>query len=104
MPSTPMNADERKWRARDDAHALAQAEEIKADPKRLEAARGAARDMVAEEQERLAGLKKAAGRPAPASTPARGNASTTRISAPPKAGPRPGPKTFNASLNVFRKI
>jgi len=104
MTEVPMTADEAKWRARDDAHALAQAEEIKADPKRLDAAKGAARQMVEEETERLVGLKKAAGRPAPSSTPQRGNQRTTGISAPAGKGAKPGPRTQPSNFNVFRKI
>jgi len=62
MPSQPINAEEKKYRAQDDAYILAKAEEIKADPERKRMAEGAAQQMVAEERERLKALVKVAGR------------------------------------------
>lgn len=48
---------EKAWQARDDAHTLARAKEIKADPKRLLAATKAAKEMAEERAKELSALK-----------------------------------------------
>lgn len=58
MDYRAMSEDEKRWRRRDDARILAQAEEIKADKERLGEARRGAKEILAEEAERLKGLSK----------------------------------------------
>lgn len=58
----PISADEKKWRAQDDARMLAEAEQIKQDQTRLDAARQAAKEMADEETERAKAMRKVAGR------------------------------------------
>lgn len=53
---------EKDWRARDDAHTLAEAEHIKDDNGRLDAATTAAKRMADEEAERGKALRKVARR------------------------------------------
>jgi len=53
---------DKQWEAQDNARTLARAEEIKADPAMLTAAKAAAGTMVKEEEERLKGLKKISGK------------------------------------------
>lgn len=55
------SADDRRWRAESDARTMAEAEQIKHDPPRLDAARTAAKRMADEEAERVKGLRKVAG-------------------------------------------
>ena len=62
-----MNKQERKWRAEEDARAIARAKEIQDDPQRMKEASKAAKSIVTEkqkcieeQQEELAGLKKLA--------------------------------------------
>jgi len=80
-----MSAEEKKWRAQEDAHVLASANEIKNDPTRLKNAQTAANAMVEEQQKRTNALKSVAGRktnaqkPAASKTPVR-KPSTTRAS------------------------
>jgi hypothetical protein len=57
-PSVRFN--EKKWQADNDAHTLAQAEEIKADQKRMNAAAKAAQSMVDESVKKTNNLKKIA--------------------------------------------
>lgn len=52
--------EEAKWRRRDDARILAQAEEIKADKNRLREAHKGAQEILEEEASRLRGLSKIA--------------------------------------------
>ena len=54
------NAEEAKWRRREDARILAQAEEIKADKERLREAHKGAQEILEEEASRLRGLSKIA--------------------------------------------
>lgn len=55
-----MSEDEKRWRRRDDARTLAQAEEIKADKERLAEAHKGAKEILEEEASRLRGLSKVA--------------------------------------------
>ncbi len=55
-----MSAEDRKWKAENDARTLADAEAIKIDRSRMTAARQAARRMAKEEQERATAMKKIA--------------------------------------------
>lgn len=104
MPDEPMTAREKRWQAEEDARTLAQAEELKNDPKRIAAARNKAGEEADERQEQADALKKVAGRstssqpqeqeePAPAPAPAtplgRDTANTGRVIS--GAAP-PGPK------------
>ena len=52
--------EEARWRRRDDARILAQAEEIKADKDRLREAHKGAQEILEEEAQRLRGLSKIA--------------------------------------------
>lgn len=57
-----LSTDELRWRAQDDARALAIAESVKSDPARLTAAKAALAKMIVEKEEETKGLKKAAGK------------------------------------------
>ena len=54
-PAAIGSYDDSKWRAEDDMRTLARAEEVKADPKRLAAAKKIAKEKLAELQS-IAGL------------------------------------------------
>lgn len=59
--STPrVSAQDRMWRAQDDARILAQAEEVKKDSTRLKAARAQAKKMAREQEISLNSIKKIA--------------------------------------------
>jgi hypothetical protein len=47
-----MSAEEKRWQAEGDARTLATADAIRSDPKRVKAARSAAKTLVTEAQER----------------------------------------------------
>jgi hypothetical protein len=55
-----MPVDDKTWRARDDAHTLAMAEEIKADSARLKAAAAQAKKMLAEKEREAKAMAKLA--------------------------------------------
>jgi hypothetical protein len=55
-----LSPDERKWQAENDARTLAEAEQIKEDKTRLEAAQSAAKRMLEEEEERTRAMRKVA--------------------------------------------
>lgn len=57
-----MTQDEQRWRAEEDARYLATVEEIKADPTRMAKARSAAARIVKDEEKRLKGIQKVAGK------------------------------------------
>ena len=57
-----MTAEEKKWQGRDYAYTLARAEQIKADKERLANAQKEAKNMVAEREAELSGMRKVAGR------------------------------------------
>ena len=57
-----MTQQEKEWRAQDDAHVLAAAQEIKNDPSRLKNAQTAASKMLAEQEKRTNALKSVAGK------------------------------------------
>lgn len=59
----PMSEEEKKWRRRDDARTLAEAEQIKADKERYSAAQVGAKEILKEEADRLKGLSKIATNP-----------------------------------------
>lgn len=54
--------DDERWRAESDAHALARAEEIKADKLRLERAKQVANEMLEEREKEIMGLRRLANR------------------------------------------
>jgi len=56
-----MTADERKWRAEEDANTMARYEEIMSDTSRRNAAVKAARERAADLNKRAAALSRAAG-------------------------------------------
>ena len=56
----PISAQDKKWRAEDDARTLAEAERIKVDKSRMDAASTAAKRMADEEAERTQALRKVA--------------------------------------------
>jgi hypothetical protein len=56
----PTVSDNKKWQQEDDAHVLAQAELIKADPARLRGASTAAKRMLADKQKQIVTLSKVA--------------------------------------------
>ena len=62
MTTRLVSLTESDWAARDDARTLAHAEEIKADEKRLTAAKQQAGAMLEEEQKELTALRKVAGK------------------------------------------
>jgi len=62
----PISADERKWRAQDDARTLAQANVIKQDQQRLAAAKAEARRMAEEQAKEAAAMRGVAGKAAQA--------------------------------------
>lgn len=57
-----MTAQERKWRAQDDARTLSYATEIASDSKRLNAAKKEAARMAAETEKAAKAMKKVAGK------------------------------------------
>ncbi len=61
MAPMPISADEKRWRAEEDARVLAEAEKIKTDQPRLDAAQTAAKRMAEEEAERAKAMRKVAG-------------------------------------------
>ena len=63
MDFRKMNAEEKRWRGRDDAYVLAQSEAIKADKERYANAQKEARNMVNEREQELNGMRKVAGKP-----------------------------------------
>jgi hypothetical protein len=88
-----------EWRARDDARSLAEAEEIKQDTARLQKAQAAAKKMLDEKKDEIAGLRKAAGK-----SP-KNNQSAKRkqkLSNATKGGKHKAPTTNN--FNVFKRI
>lgn len=88
---------EADWQAQDDARALAQAEEIKADKPRLDKAQQAAKKMADEEAERAKAMRKVAGRKRQSSS-GEGKKSTRKTARGVTQG-APGNK-----FNVFEKI
>ena len=61
----PVDAEELKWRRRDDAYTLARAEQIKADKERYQGAILGAKEIANEELERVKGIAKVAGMKTP---------------------------------------
>ena len=61
MPKTNMTAQDKKWRAEEDARTLAEAEVVKRDTIRMKAATNAAKKMADEQKVRAASLRKVAG-------------------------------------------
>ena len=57
-----MSLSDKEWQARHDAETLARAEEIKVDPNKHREAKVAARKLLSEEEDRIAGIKKVAGK------------------------------------------
>ena len=57
-----MNAEEKRWRGRDDAYVLAQSEAIKADKDRYANAQKEAKNMVDEREKELNAMRKVAGK------------------------------------------
>ena len=91
----PISADERRWRAEDDARTLAESEKIKNDPSRVKDAQAAAQRMLEEEKERLLGLQKVAGKKTTSSMARQqGKTETAKRSTVSATGP----------WNVFNKI
>jgi hypothetical protein len=63
-------AQEKRWQEEDDAYTLARAEEIKADPERVEGAANAAKRLLAEREKEVHGLRTVAGKKAVEKKPA----------------------------------
>lgn len=82
-------ASEARWRAEDDARALAQAEEVKADKARLSKAQEAAKKMADEDAARVRAMRKVAGK---------------RTRQPPDGGSGGGKPKPVSQFNVFEKI
>lgn len=62
MSSQPvLTAEDKKWRAEDDARTLAQSEVVKSDPERLNAAKEAAKKMAEEDMEKAKAMSHVAG-------------------------------------------
>ena len=64
-----MSEDEKKWRRRDDARILAQAESIKSDKERYREAILGAKEIAQEEIDRVRGIAKVAGMKTPSAPP-----------------------------------
>lgn len=60
MTGISITADEKRWRAENDARTLAEANVIKKDPSRLQAAADAAQRMVEEQQKEAAAMRSVA--------------------------------------------
>lgn len=60
--ATALSADDKKWRAKDDARTLAEATVIGKDPERLDAAKVAATEMADEQAEQAKAMRGVAGR------------------------------------------
>lgn len=60
MTSVRLNAEEKRWRAQEDARTLAEAENIKLDDKRMSAAKDAAKRIAEEEMDRAKAMNKVA--------------------------------------------
>ncbi len=88
MPSIP--AEEKRWRAEEDARTLAEAERIKVDQKRADAAKIAATRMLAEEAQRTEALRKVAKK-----TPKTTNRPTRKATSTPKKKVATGYPIFN---------
>jgi len=83
MATKSQAAQEKEWRAQDDAHMLAAAQEIKNDPTRLKNAQAAAGKMASEQEKRTKALKTVAGRQTTVKT-GRTNSKTQNKSNTPK--------------------
>ena len=97
---------DRDWEARYDAESLAKAEEIKADPSRLNAAETMARKIAEEKEKELTGLNRVANRGKAKRTAQESTQNRTNV---PKNKPKPIKKTGTAPkastrFNVFKKI
>ena len=64
-PERTMSEDEKRWRRRDDARTLAQAESIKSDKERYREAILGAKEIAQEEIDRVKGIAKVAGMKTP---------------------------------------
>jgi hypothetical protein len=60
LSTRKMSAEEKRWRAEEDARTLAEAEMIKKDSARLKSAQQAAAKMAKEAADRAAGMRKVA--------------------------------------------
>lgn len=60
--ATALSADDKKWRAKDDARTLAEATVIGKDPERMEAAKAAAQVMADEQAEQAKAMRGVAAR------------------------------------------
>ena len=80
---------EKQWQARDDAHTLARAEEIKADPTRMSNAQQAAKNMLEEQRKETQAIAKVARKGSRTNT----TPSVKRVK-----------RSTTDGLNVFRKI
>lgn len=93
-----LSAEEKRWRAEDDARTLAEAERIKEDKARMDAAQAAAKKMAEEEEERIRAMRKIA-----RSKRQPGTGSGPQGSKPKEGMRKPRPKT-KQSYNVFNRI
>ena len=88
-----LTAQDKKWRAQEDAHTLSRVNEITTDKPRLEAAKKAATEMLAETKKRASSLQKVvktktpakAKAKAPAKAPAKAKAKAPVKKVAPKA-------------------
>lgn len=92
---TPITADEKRWRAEDDAYTLATANQIRSDPDRLNAAQEAAKRMAEEERDKANAMGKVA-------KGAQSRPNTTQVPRKPDVvGPA---KRGGGGFNVFKKV
>ena len=94
----PISADEKRWRAQDDAHTLAQARVIQQDPDRLAAAKVEAQRMADEQAEQAAAMRnvaKSGGR-------TRAGASTSTPGRKPDVASETQPG--GGKFNVFKRV
>lgn len=93
---------DKEWDARWDAESLAKAEEIKADPSRLNAAESAALKIAEEKQKELTGINRVANRGKGRET-AQGS-TQNRIITPNKKPKAVERRKSSNGFNVFQKI
>ncbi len=97
MNEIPLSANEKRWQAESDAHTLAEAERIKEDKSRLDAAAEAAKRMAEEETERAKAMRKVAGRGS-------GNRSAGSAKKSKSTKRQPDSRGASGKFNVFRKL
>jgi len=94
----PMTAQDKKWRAQDDARTLAVSEEIKNDKACLKLATDAAAKMAEDDRKRAIAMQKVAGKK---TTPLEKKKPANRKSRKPSGS---GPKKSTSNHKTFQRI